>query len=145
MKANIAIGVAAVALVLVLGRVADAAEEPLRDARPGPEAAPQPWLYLDDPTTPRAMTVTAHTRATYTNASSSLSKPSAFDLARRGGVLEAGADVGVLPWLALTAAGSGASDGGTVGAIGGVRVALLPAEWSTHLVLGGGAMRDLSG
>ncbi len=140
MRTKLAIAIA----LLSFARSAGAAEEPAAEPRAAPEIAPRPWLYLDDPTTPRPMTVTASTRATYTNAPGS-SKPFAFDLGRHGAVLEAGADVGVLTWLALTAAGSGSGDGATMGAIGGVRVALLPAGWSTHLVLGGGAMRDLSG
>lgn len=132
------------AAVFAMARSGRAAEEPTVAATAPPAAAPMPWLYLDDPTTPRPMTVIAYTRATYTNASAS-AKPAAFDVGRRGSMLEAGADVGVLSWLALTAGGSSAGDGRTVGAMGGVRVALFPAEGSTHLVLSGGALRDLSG
>lgn len=122
----------------------DAPAESLVLPEVSPQASPRPWLYLDDPTTPRPMAVTVHTRVTYTNASAS-AKPFAFDVAHRGGVIEAGAEVGVLPWLALTATGYGAGADGTAGAIGGLRAALLPNGGSTHLILGGGALRDLSG
>jgi hypothetical protein len=114
--------------------------EPPAALQPGP----RPWLYLDDPTTPRPMRVVAHTRATYTDMAPA-AKPLALDLAHRGAVVEVGADLGLLSWLALTATAYGAGTEGAAAVTGGVRVALLPTGASTHLVLGGGALRDLSG
>jgi hypothetical protein len=90
------------------------------------------------------MRVVAHTRVTYTDTAPA-AKSLALDLAHRGAVVEVGAELGLLSWLALTATAYGAGADGAVAVTGGVRVALLPAGASTHLVLGGGALRELSG
>ena len=108
----------------------------------GEQPAPHGWLYLDDPTTPGPLTVVAHTQATYTSASAD--RAFAFDTGRPGAVLEAGADVGLLSWLSLTASGYGGGERGRAGAVAGVRVSLLPRSATTHLVLAGGAMREMS-
>jgi hypothetical protein len=117
---------------------------PVVDPPAALQPGPRPWLYLDDPTTPRPLRVVAHTRATYTEMAPA-AKPLALDLAHRGAVVEVGADLGLLSWLALTATAYGAGTDGAVAVTGGVRVALLPASASTHLVLGAGALRELSG
>jgi hypothetical protein len=125
-------------------RVAHAGEAADGELTAEPQAAPRPWLYVDDATIPRPLSAVAQTRVTYTQAAPS-ARPFAFDIGHRGVVVEGGGEVSLLPWLALTATGYGAGADGTVGAVGGVRIALLPAGGSTHVVVGSGAMRDLSG
>jgi hypothetical protein len=118
-------------------------DRPAADVERTSTPGPRPWLYLDDPTLPKPFAVTVHTAAGFTNAPPT-ERPFAFDVAHRGAIFEGGADVGLLSWLALTATIYGSGADGTAAAYGGVRFALLPADWSAHLVLSAGAMRDLS-
>jgi hypothetical protein len=124
--------------LLLVAPSARAADEPQAEAPPVASAAPKPWLYLDDPTLPRA--ASAFTRVTYTQ---SHAAPFAADVARPGAVLEAGAEASLLPWLSVVATGAGAGD--AFGGSGGLRVSLLPREASTHLVVAAGGARELSG
>lgn len=127
--------------------IATADEAPPAEVAPVAEA-PRPWLYLDDPTTPGAMRVTAFSRGTFAGRGASPTRPFGADLAHPGGVFEAGGEVGLLPWLSVAASGYSAtfspSDNGSIGAMAGLRIAPLRSS-TTHLVFSGGALRELSG
>jgi hypothetical protein len=112
---------------------------------PGPDVAPRPWLYLDDPSIAAPLRVIAFTRATYAK-DDSPTRPFGANLARPGGVVEAGAEVGLLPRLSLAASGFGGGDQLGFGALAGVRFEPFAGFWpSTHLVLSGGYLRELNG
>jgi hypothetical protein len=111
----------------------------------GPEVAPRPWLYLDDPSVPAQLRVIAFTRATYAK-DESPTRPFGANLARPGGIVEAGAEVGVLPHLSLAASGFGGGDQMGFGALAGVRYEPFAGfSPSTHLVLSGGYLHELNG
>jgi hypothetical protein len=112
-----------------------------------PEVAPRPWLYLDDPTLPAAMHVVAFTRATYTK-DPSPTRPFGANLSRPGGLVEAGAEVSVMPKLSFAASGFGGGDSFGFGALAGVRYEPLQGTAlgrTTHAVLSGGYLRELNG
>jgi hypothetical protein len=129
------------------GARAEGSQEPIGpSATPAaPEVAPRPWLYLDDPSVPAPLRVIAFTRATYAK-DDSPTRPFGANLARPGGILEAGAEVGVLPRLSLAASGFGGGDQLGFGALAGVRFEPFAGfSPSTHLVLSGGYLRELNG
>ena len=89
--------------------------------------APQPWLYLDDPTTPAQWRVTAFSRVTYTGGGASPTRPFGADVAHPGGMIEAGAEVGLTSWLSIAATGFGSTlapnENAELGTMAGVRIA----------------------
>src|SRR5262249_39521059 len=110
-----------------------------------PEIAPRPWLYLDDPSLPAPMRVVAFTRATYTK-DSSPTRPFGANVSRPGGVVEAGAEVGLLPKLSLAASGFGGGDQLGFGALAGLRYEPFQGTWkTTHMVFSGGYLHELNG
>jgi hypothetical protein len=113
---------------------------------PAPEVAPRPWLYLDDPSLPAQLHVIAFTRATYAR-DDSPTRPFGANLARPGGIVEAGAEVGLLPRLSLAASGFGGGDQMGFGALAGLRFEPFAGLFSpsTHLVFSGGYLRELNG
>ena len=136
---------APVVLAVLLASTPALAEEPGADdpravAPPAQAGPPRPFLWVDDASLPRE--ATAYTRASYTQSPPS-ARPFVGEVARRGALVEAGAEAAVLPRLALTAAGAGAGDGAW-GASGGVRVALVATE-ATRLAASAGASRTLTG
>jgi hypothetical protein len=111
----------------------------------GPEIAPRPWLYLDDPSLPAPMHAVVASRATYTK-DASPTRPFGANLARPGGVVEVGGEVGLLKQLSLTASGFGGGEQLGVGGIAGLRFAPFEGVWrSTHAVLSGGWLHELNG
>ena len=114
--------------------------------RSEPTPEPRPWLYLEDTVTAAPMHVIGFTRGTYTSVSSP-TRPFGANVARPGGVLEVGAEAGLLPWLSLAASAMGGGEqGGGFGGLAGVRLAPFAGRWqTTHLVLAGGYLRELSG
>ncbi len=122
-----------------------APDVPSRPAAPEPSVAPQPWLYLDDPTIPDPLHVVARSRVTYTD-SASPSRPFGANVAHPGGVVELGAEAGLLPWLSVSADAFGSENRPSMGVVAGLRVAVLGGRGGgTHLVLSGGFLRELSG
>jgi hypothetical protein len=110
-----------------------------------PDIAPRPWLYLDDPSVPAPLHTVAFTRATYTR-DASPTRPFGANVSRPGGILEAGAEVGLLPGLSLAASGFGGGDQLGFGALAGVRFEPMHGVWkTTHAVLSGGYLRELNG
>jgi hypothetical protein len=110
-----------------------------------PQVAPRPWLYLDDPSVPAPMHVVAFSRATYTK-DASPTRPFGANLARPGGVVEAGGEVGLVRGLSLGASGFGGGDQLGVGALAGLRFAPFDGVWqSTHAVVSGGWLHELNG
>jgi hypothetical protein len=112
-----------------------------------PEVAPRPWLYMDDPTVPLARHVVAFTRATYTK-DPSPTRPFGANLSRPGGLVEAGAEVGLFPKLSLAASGFGGGDSFGFGALAGLRFEPLQGTEvgkTTHAVLSGGYLHELNG
>lgn len=142
------------ALVLLLPALARAGEDDgsLFDASayapaPGARIEDRAWLY-NDPTRLAAQGRTvAVGRFTYSGGNS-FTRPFAANIAERGALFEAGAEVGLGHGLALTALGAqseGAASSRT-GAMFGVRWSVLPASVEkTQLVVSGGALRELAG
>ena len=118
---------------------------------PPPADRPAPpvrsWAYVEDPSLPAAGGVVAWTRGTYAGASDVGSATRAFagNAARAGGMLEAGAEVGLLSVLALQASGVGTFgryDGVGAGATAGLRLSPLPAASPFKVALGAGWLRE---
>lgn len=109
------------------------------------EIAPRPWLYLDDPSLPDPVHALAFSRATYTT-NFSPTRPFGANLARPGGVVEAGGELGLLPRLSLAASALGGGQGLGFGALAGLRLAPFEGAWkTTHAVVSGGWLRELNG
>jgi hypothetical protein len=110
---------------------------------------PRPWLYLDDPTLPSPLAVVVFSRATLGGADASPARPFGSDAAHAGGLVESGAEVGLLPWLSIAASGYASTvapigEGGA-GLVAGLRVAPFAGDGPTRLVLSAGVLRDLTG
>jgi hypothetical protein len=93
------------------------------------------------------MHVLAFTRATYTK-DPSPTRPFGANLSRPGGLVEAGAEVGLLPKLSLSASGFGGGDTFGFGALAGLRFEPLHGTSigkTTHAVLSGGYLHELNG
>ena len=129
-------------------RAADDARAPrdVADRAPVAEAAvaPQPWLYLDDPTLPAVLHVVARSRVTYTD-SASPSRAFGANVARSGAVIALGAEAGLLPWLSVVADAFGAASRPETGLVAGLRIAPIAIDGGTHLVVSAGYLRELSG
>jgi hypothetical protein len=124
-------------------RAESLSEQP--SAPSSPEIPPRPWLYLDDPSVPAAMRAIVDSRATYTTGPSP-TRPFGANLARPGGFLEMGGELGLVPHLsvAATVLGGGLSLG--VGALAGLRWAPFESAWkTTHAVVSGGWLHELEG
>jgi hypothetical protein len=139
-------------LVSVSARADDApaADLPIESGEAARHAVDRTWLYTDGGRVAAPLMVIGTTSASYTRAGST-NAYSAFagNTATPGAVLQVGGEVGLrsrLSVLALAQVGVGASDlalGATTGALVGLRVDLLPADWQRlHLVLGGGYLRE---
>ncbi len=126
------------------------AEEEEITATPRPVAPPveRTWLYLDEPRVPAPMQVLALSRVTVANGGESFTRPFAANTGAPGLSTELGGEIGVLPNVSVAASGvlgESPSHPGAVGAMAGVRVSVLPSAWtSTHAVISGGYMRELS-
>jgi hypothetical protein len=91
------------------------------------------------------MSVIAFTRATYTK-DESPTRPFGANVSRPGGIVEAGAEVGLVPRLSLAASGFGGGDQLGFGALAGVRFEPLQSvSRSTHFVVSGGYLHELNG
>jgi hypothetical protein len=114
---------------------------------PALEVAPRPWLYLDDPSLPAPLHVVAFTRATYSRDDESPTRPFGANVSRPGGIVEAGAEVGLFPRLSLAASGFGGGDQMGFGALAGLRYEPFAGLFSpsTHLVFSGGYLHELNG
>ncbi len=122
-----------------------ATEATAGEGAPAPEIAPRPWLYLDNPSVPAPLHTLVFTRATYTR-DASPTRPFGANVSRPGGILEAGAEVGLMPGLSLAASGFGGGDQLGFGALAGVRFEPMHGVWkTTHLVVSGGYLRELNG
>lgn len=112
----------------------------------GPERAPRPWLYLDDPSIPAPLHVIATLRGTYM-AANSPSRPLGGGIGGQGAAGEVGAELGVLGWMSLAATGLlGNASGTSVGATAGLRFAPFRKLWrDTALVFSSGYVRELAG
>jgi len=133
----------AVCFAAVVARAESLPEQPT--ASSSPRIAPRPWLYLDDPSVPTAMRAIVDSRATYT-AGPSPTRPFGANLARPGGFLEMGGELGLLPHLSVvgTVLGGGPSFG--VGAMAGLRWAPFEGAWTTtHAVVSGGWLHEPEG
>ena len=117
------------------------------------------WIYADDGRIAAPMTAIATSSVSYTAVGSSPTRivspyPDTYNgfagnTAQPGGMIGIGAEVGLLPRLAVMAVGQlgmGGVDGvpsPSAGGLVGVRVQVLPDAWrSTHLVLGAGYLRE---
>jgi hypothetical protein len=133
------------AVVATAAAPAHAQEATPTPSSQGPVLAPRPWLYLDDPSLPAPMRVVALVRGTYTN-DPSPTRPFGANVSRPGGIVEAGAEVGLLPKLSLAASGFGGGDQLGFGALAGLRYEPFGDAWkSTHMVFSGGYLRELNG
>jgi len=123
---------------------ADRVEAP-DDAPPGPEHT---WLYAEEAQLAAPLRTTASSRVTYTSVGGSPTRPFASNVATPGAMIELGGEVGILPRVAIAASGVGAAGGAetSLGAVAGIRVALLPDAWTaTRAVASAGYLRELSG
>jgi hypothetical protein len=115
------------------------------------DVEPRPWVFLDDPTIPRPLAVTAFSRVTATGYGGTPTRPFGGDLAHPGAVLEMGAEAGLLPWMSVSASVFGstftpAQEGSSLGGMAGLRFAPFQDVWrSTRLVGSAGYLRDLAG
>jgi hypothetical protein len=136
------------ALVVLADARSPARAEEAPEASTGakaPDIAPRPWLYLDDPSLPAPMHVVALTRATYSR-DPSPTRPFGANVSPPGATLEMGGEVGLLPRVSLTASGFGGGDQLGFGAIAGLRLEPFQGLWkSTHAIVSGGYLRELSG
>jgi hypothetical protein len=108
-----------------------------------PEIAPRPWLYLDDPSLPTVLRAVVSSRATYTSGPSP-TRPFGANLARPGGILEVGGEVGLLKHLSLAASVLGGGQEFGIGALAGLRWAPFEGHWkTTHAVVSGGWLHEL--
>jgi hypothetical protein len=107
------------------------------------------WLYAGDAWVAAPLQSVATSRLTYTSTESA-TRPFASNVATRGAMFELGGEVGLLARLSLQATGV-TGESGSAGAVGtggtaGLRFSLLPTTWqTTHLVVGAGYLRELSG
>jgi hypothetical protein len=125
--------------------LAETNDEPSSSARLPPENAPRPWLYLDDPTVPDPLRAVAFSRATYTK-DASPTRPFGANLARPGGVVEVGGEVGLLPKLSIAASVFGGGDQIGLGGLAGLRFEPFQKVWrSTHAVVSGGWLHEQNG
>lgn len=126
-------------------------EEPAAPVRAAPPV-PRTFLFLDEPRVPAPLQVTTLSRITAASGGEGFTRPFAATTAAPGIATELGGELGVLPGVSLAATGvlgeasSGAAGAraGAVGVLAGARVSLLPAAWSTHAVVSGGYLRELS-
>jgi hypothetical protein len=119
--------------------------EPAPPSHGGPAIAPRPWLYLDDPSLPAPMRAVVTSRATYTK-DSSPTRPFGANLARPGGVVELGGEVGLIDHLSLAASAFGGGEQLGVGGMAGLRFAPFEGTWkTTHAVVSGGWLHELNG
>lgn len=153
----------------VLGAAAPARAEDPSLAEPPPPDAPKEespasshaidrtWLYADDARVAVPLAVVAMSSLSYTDTGSSptrvdspfRSSYQAFlgNTAQPGAMMTLGGEVGIVSHLSVMALGQVASGGETAtpnaGAIAGVRLQLLPLDWTrTHLVVSGGYLRE---
>ena len=141
----------AVGVVVGAARVARAETAAAPDvvSAPAPDEVrvTRPWLYVDDPTIAAPLHVVGSSGVSVTTTGSSPTRPFASNVAHPGGAYEVGAEVGLLPRLALHVSGvtSGvtASNGIGVGMIAGLRVALVDAG-STRITASAGVLREIS-
>ena len=128
---------------------AEAAAAPDVVSVPAPEDArvTRPWLYVDDPTIAAPLHVVGSSGVSVTTTGSSPTRPFASNVAHPGGAYEVGAEVGLVPRLALHVSGvtSGVteSNGIGVGMIAGLRVAILEGG-STSITASAGVLREIS-
>jgi len=137
------VGVAVVAAVAFAAPVVRGEPAPDVQVEAGPEIAPRPWLYLDDPLLAAPMHALAFSRATYT-ADPSPTRPFGANISRPGAVVELGAEAGLLPRLSLAASAFGGGDQLGFGALAGLRWAPFDGTGkATRVVVSGGWLREL--
>jgi hypothetical protein len=128
---------------------AETAAAPDVVSAPAPEEArvTRPWLYVDDPTLASPLHVVVGSGVSVTTTGASPTRPFASNVAHPGGAYEVGAEVGLVPRLALQVTGvtSGVTDakGIGVGMIAGLRVALVEGE-RTRVTASAGVLREIS-
>lgn len=112
----------------------------------GAKVEDRAWLYNDPTRLPAAGHTVAFGRFTYSGGNS-LTRPFAANIAERGALFEAGAEVGLGHGLALTALGAQSqATTSRTGAMVGLRWSLLPDSIeNTQIVVSGGALRELGG
>jgi hypothetical protein len=122
------------------------------DARPDPWArVARPWLYSADPGAPPPGHVLASLGVGYAQVDRGAARPFAANVAHAGAVFNAGAEVGVLRFLSVSAegmiAGQGASGNDRVSAGGmfGVGLHPTPEKGPVDVAVWGGYLRELGG
>jgi hypothetical protein len=116
---------------------------------PAQDDAPvtRPWLYVDDPTVAPPLHVVVSSGVSLTTTGASPTRPFASNVAHPGAAYELGAEVGLVPRLALHVTGitRGVTDskGIGVGMMAGLRVALVEGG-RTSITASAGVLREIS-
>ena len=143
--------VVVVVVVIVAPRVARAETAAAPDAvsTPAPDEArvTRAWLYVDDPTIAAPLHVVGSSGVSVTTTGSSPTRPFASNVAHPGGAYEVGAEVGLVPRLALhvggVTGGVAESKGIGVGMIAGLRLAIASGG-KTSITASAGVLREIS-
>jgi hypothetical protein len=107
------------------------------------------WMFSESSRLPGQLQATMLSRFTY-NGSGNPARPFASNLGSPGGMGEIGGEFGLTDWMAVQAIGVVGKDyvtnGGSTGAVAGLRIGLLPRDWKhVQMVLNGGWVHELSG